>query len=98
MDDIIIKYEQCTIWIWRKANLTDMPISKFKKLLKLAKDGFNNNPVEIKCTMLEMLDCERSDLKIELGRTDAFAPNATRVENRLKKIEKYRGIVEQWDI
>lgn len=99
MDDITIKYGRCVIWIWHGADLTDIPLSRFRKLLKLAKDGFNNNPVEIKTKLLEMLVREERETREKYESYSVYGKkDHTYFGNKLKKIDKYKGVVMAWDI
>lgn len=99
MDDITIKYGRCVIWIWHGANLTDITITKFKKLLKLAKAGFNNDPAKIKRIMLEMLAREHDETKAMYDSHSVYGKKDHAYFGRkLKLIEKYRKVVEEWDI
>lgn len=89
---IVIKYDRCVIQIWKNANLTEIPISRFRKLLKLAKDGWNNEPVKIKMQLLEMLEREERETQtsFEQARTKR---EITYFKNKLKKIEKMKSEV-----
>lgn len=98
MDDIIIKYGQCIITIYAYARITDIRVGDLRKLLKLAKAGFNNDPAQIKREMLLHLDHEAGTLHNESLRTDYFRMSDKEIERQQKKIEKYRKVVEEWDI
>lgn len=99
MDDITIKYGRCVIWIWHGANLTDITITKFKKLLKLAQTGFDNDPAEIKRIMLEVLDREHDETKAMYDSYSVYGKkDHTYFGNKLKKIDKYKKAVMAWDI
>lgn len=97
-DDLIIKYGSCTIVIYRSAHLTEITLSKFRKLIKLAADKWDNNPAEIKSQMLEMLRRENQYVADMSMRQDVFRPKDKEIERRVKKIEQYRLVVEAWDI
>lgn len=96
---IVIKYGQCVIQIWEYADLTEISIGKFRKLLKLAKDGWENKPVEIKMQLLEMLIREERETREKYESYSVYGKkDHTYFGSKLKKIEKYKGVVMAWDI
>lgn len=92
---IVIKQGNAVITINPAANLTDFYLCDFRKLLKIASNKWQNNPEEIRAEMLEMLERERENTEKERERTDVYKPTKKQIERDLKKIEKYRMIVEQ---
>lgn len=98
MDDITIKYGQCVIWIWHGANLTDIGITKFKKLIRLAKSGIDNDPEKIKHCMLEMLEREHYETEAMYNSRSVYGKkNHMYFGNKLKKIDRYREVVSTWN-
>lgn len=95
---ITIKYGQCVIQIWENADLTEIGIIKFKKLLKLANDGWENDPPQIYTEMLEMLERERVWRLGDLVRCDNFYGQREKEHtiSRLKKIEKMKSEVQKY--
>lgn len=95
---IVIKYGQCVIQIWENADLTEISIGKFKKLLKLAKDG-KNEDVKIKLEFLEMLIREERETREKYNSYGVYGKkDHTYFGNKLKKIEKYKGVIKSWGI
>lgn len=95
---IVIKYGQCVIQIWEYADLTEISIGKLKKLLKLAKDGWENDPPQIYAEILEMLERERVRRFGDLVRCDNFYGQREKEHtiSRLKKIEKMKSEVQKY--
>ena len=87
---ITIKYDQCIIEIWENADLTDIGMFKFRKLLKLARDGWENDPPQIYAELLDALERERVRVLGDLVRCDVFYGRREKEHtiSRLKKIEK----------
>jgi len=90
---IVIKYDQCTIQIWENADLTDIGMVKFRKLLKLARDGWENDPPQIFAEILNTLERERVRVFDDLERADNFYGRREKEHtiSRLKKIEKMKS-------
>lgn len=95
---IIIKYDQCVIQIWENADLTEIGIGKFRKLLKLARDGWENDPPQIFAEILKALECERVRRSGDLVRCDNFYGRREKEHtiSRLKKIEKMKSEVMKY--
>lgn len=95
---IVIKYGQCVIQIWENADLTEIGICKFRKLLKLANDGWENDPPQIYAEILETLERERARRFGDLVRCDNFYGRREKeyTISRLKKIEKMKSEVQKY--
>lgn len=93
---IEIKEPNGVITIWSNANSSEISVTKFRKLLKIASQ-YPNDFEAIRAEMLEMLEREREETEKERERKDVFKSTEKQIERDLKKIEKLRGIVEQWD-
>ncbi len=95
---VVIKYGQCVIQIWENADLTEISIGKFKKLLKLAKDGWENDPPQIYAEILATLERERVRREKDIVRADNFYGRREREHtmSRLKKIEKMKSEVMKY--
>ena len=95
---IVIKYGQCVIEIWENADLTDIGTVKFRKLLKLARDGLENDPPQIFAEILDALERERVREFGDLERADNFygRREKERTISRLKKIEKMKREVQKY--
>lgn len=96
---IVIKQDKCVIQIYGHANLTEFPLYKFRPLLQMASNKRQNDPEQIKAEMLEMLEREKYETQAKYDSHSFYGKkDHTYFGNKLKKIEKYRGIVEKWDI
>jgi ribosome-binding factor A len=95
---IEIKQGDCVISIWEKAYLTDLTITKFRKILEMAANEWQNNPEEIRAELLQTLECERMECEKDLKRTDVFYTSRERNHtiSRLKKIEKMKSEVQRY--
>ena len=95
---IVIKYGRCVIEIWENADLTDIGMVKFRKLLKLARDGWENDPPQIYAELLEMLERERVRVSGDLERADNFYGRREKEHtiSTLKKIEKMKSEVMKY--
>lgn len=95
---IEIKQGNCVISIWEKAYLTDLTITKFRKILKMAANEWQNNPEEIRAELLQTLEYERIKREKDLERTDVFYSSRERnyTISRLKKIEKMKSEVQKY--
>lgn len=56
---IVIKQDKCVIQIYGHAHLTELPLYKFRPLLQMASNKWQNDPEQIKAEMLEMLEREK---------------------------------------
>lgn len=95
---IEIKQGNCVISIWEKAYLTDLTITNFRKILKMAANEWQNDPEEIRAELLQTLECERMEREKDLERTDVFYTSRERKHmiSRLKKIEKMKSEVMKY--
>lgn len=95
---IEIKQGNCVISIWEKAYLTDLTITNFRKILKMAANEWQNDPEEIRAELLQTLECERMEREKDLERTDIFYTSRERKHmiSRLKKIEKMKSEVMKY--
>lgn len=95
---IVIKYDRCVIEIWENADLTDIGMVKFRKLLKLANDGWENDPPQIFTELLNTLERERVRVFGDLVRCDNFYGRREKEHtiSRLKKIEKMKSEVMKY--
>ena len=95
---IIIKYGQCVIQIWENADLTDISMVKFRKLLKLANDGWENDPPQIFAELMDTLNRERVRREKDLVRCDNFYGRREKEHtiSTLKKIEKMKSEVMKY--
>lgn len=95
---IVIKYDRCVINIWENADLTDIGMVKFRKLLKLANDGWENDPPQIFAELLDTLERERVRVFGHLVRCDNFYGRREKEHtiSRLKKIEKMKSEVMKY--
>ena len=95
---IEIKQGNCIISIWEKAYLTDLTITKFRKILEMVANEWQNNPEEIRDELLQTLECERIEREKDLERTDVFYTSRERnyTISRLKKIEKMKSEVQKY--
>lgn len=92
---IVIKYGQFVIQIWENADLTDIGMVKFRKLLKLANDGWENDPPQIFAELLNTLEREKERRFGDLVRDDSFYGKREKEHtiSTLKKIEKMKSEV-----
>lgn len=95
---ITIKYGLCVIQICENADLTEIGIGKFRKLLKLVKDGWKNDPPQIYTDILDTLERERVRVFGDLVRCDNFYGRREKEHtiSRLKKIEKMKSEVMKY--
>ena len=95
---IVIKNGNCIISIWEGAYLTDLTITNFRKILKMAANKWQNDPEEIRAQLLQTLEYERIKCEKDLERTDAFysSRERNRTISRLKKIEKMKSEVQKY--
>lgn len=95
---IVIKYGNCIISIWENAYLTDLTITNFRKILKMAANEWQNDPKEICAQLLQTLEYERIEREKDLERTDVFYSSHERnyTISRLKKIEKMKSEVQKY--
>lgn len=95
---IVIKNGNCVISIWEEAYLTDLTITNFRKILKMAANEWQNNPEEIRTKLLQTLEYEQIERKKDLERTDIFYSSRERNHtiSRLKKIEKMKSEVMKY--
>ena len=95
---ITIKYDQCVIEIWENADLTDIDMVKFRKLLKLARGVWENDSPQIFAELLDTLERERARVSGDLVRCDVFygRREKERTISRLKKIEKMKSEVMKY--
>lgn len=95
---IVIKNGNCVISIWEEAYLTDLTITNFRKILKMAANERQNDPEEIRAQLLQTLEYERIERKKDLERTDIFYSSRERNHtiSRLKKIEKMKSEVMKY--
>ena len=95
---IEIKRGNCIISIREDAYLTDLTITNFRKILKMATNEWQNDPEEIRAQLLQTLEYERIEREKDLERTDAFYTNRERNHtiSRLKKIEKMKSEVQKY--
>lgn len=89
---IEIKQDKCVIQIYDDAHLSEMGITKLRKLLKIAANKRQNDPEQIRAKLLKTLEYERIECEKELERTDTFYSSRERNHtiSRLKKIEKMK--------
>lgn len=95
---IEIKQDKCIIQIYDHAHLTELPLYKFRPLLQMASNKWQNNPEEIRAELLQTLEYERIECEKELERTDVFysGRERNRTISRLKKIEKMKREVQKY--
>lgn len=95
---IVIKQGNCVIYIWKDAYLTDLTITNFRKILKMAANEWQNDPEEIRAQLLQTLEYERIEREKDLERTDVFYSSRERNHtiSRLKKIEKMKSEVQKY--
>lgn len=95
---IVIKQGNCVISIWEDAYLTDLTITNFRKILKMAANERQNDPEEIRAQLLQTLEYERIEREKDLERTDVFYSSRERNHtiSRLKKIEKMKSEVQKY--
>lgn len=95
---IEIKQDRCTIQIYDYATLSDLTISKIKKLLKMAATH-SNDFEKIRVQMLEVLEREEQETRKKYESRSVYGKrDHAYFGNKLKKIEKYKGVVKSWDI
>lgn len=95
---IVIKQDNCVICIWEDAYLTDLTITNFRKILKMAANKWQNDTEEIRTQLLQTLEYEKMEREKDLERTDAFYSSRERNHtiSRLKKIEKMKSEVQKY--
>lgn len=95
---IVIKDGNCVISIWEEAYLTDLTITNFRKILKMAANEWQNDPEEIRAQLLQTLEYEQIIREKDLERTDVFYSSRERnyTISRLKKIEKMKSEVQKY--
>lgn len=95
---IVIKQDNCVICIWKDAYLTDLTITNFRKILKMAANKWQNDTEEIRAQLLQTLEYERMEREKDLERTNAFYSSRERnyTISRLKKIEKMKSEVQNY--
>ena len=95
---IVIKNGNCIISIWEDAYLTDLTITNFRKILKMAANKWQNDPEEIRAQLLQTLEYEGIKCEKDLERTDAFYGRREKEHtiSRLKKIEKMKSEVQKY--
>lgn len=95
---IEIKQGNCVISIWEKAYLTDLTITKFRKILEMAANEWQNNPEEIRAELLQTLECERMEREKDLERKDVYYNKQMKNHtlSALKKIEKMKSEVMKY--
>lgn len=95
---IVIKYGNCIISIWEEAYLTDLTITNFRKILKMAANEWQNDPEEIRAQLLQTLEHEQIEREKDLERTDIFYSSRERkyTISCLKKIEKMKSEVQKY--
>lgn len=95
---IEIRQNKCIIQIYEDAHLSEMTVSKFRKLLKMAATH-SNDPEKIRKEIIETLTSEKRLRESQIHGNCMFGKRDKKYfQSCLKKIEKLRGIVEQWDI
>lgn len=95
MENIIIRSALCTVTIFAHAHLTNISMGDFWKLLKMAAVEWYNHPHDIKKQLLEQLQAEEQDAVREYE--NGYITNK-RYVSWIRKIEKYRLVVESWEI
>lgn len=94
---IEIKQDRCTIQIYDYATLSDLTLSKIKKLLKMAATH-SNNFEKIRAEMLQMLKREKDETQANYDSYSVYGKkDHTYFGNKLKKIEKYKEVIKSWD-
>lgn len=96
---IEIKQNKCVIQIYENANLSEMTVTKFRKLLKMAADERQNDPEKIRQQIIETLTSEKRLRESQIHGHCVYGERDQKYfQSRLKKVEKLRGIIEAWDI
>lgn len=95
---IVIKDGNCIISIWEDAYLTDLTITNFRKILKMAANEWQNNPEEIRAQLLQTLEYEQIKREKDFKRDIVFYTNRERNHtiSRLKKIEKMKSEIQKY--
>lgn len=96
---IEIRQNACVIQIYDDAHLSEMTTAKFRKLLKMAADKWQNDPEKIREQIIETLKHEERLRETQIHGHCVYGKQDIKYfQSCLKKIKKLRGIVEQWDI
>lgn len=95
---IEIRQDTCVIQIYENANLSEMSVTKFRKLLKMAANKCWNDPEKIRKEIIETLERERRLRETQIH-GDCVCYNNSDIkyfQSCLKKIEKMKSEVQKY--